>query len=199
MLVNYQAAKNSGGSSRILPCTSTCRQSLLSFQSSLCKFEVSTSKRMRITSAIICFALLASCSKDKFTNEPQITFNGFNMNVVGSDITSVNIPPHVKLDITDGDGDLGIVAGKDTAFIYLKNVLNGREDSVAFPDLGSAARKNFEAQLEVSLFDVLGGRTTNIPPRPYVDTLFFEVYVRDFNRNKSNVIITSEPFYYITR
>ncbi|RYG43325.1 MAG: hypothetical protein EOO01_21510 [Chitinophagaceae bacterium] len=153
---------------------------------------------MRTIFAIFFLLTIASCSKDKFTDEPQIEFKGFDINQATNTMTSLDPPPHVKLKVTDGNGDVGFIDGVDTAFVYLKNILNGREDSVRFPDLGSAARKNFEAELEVSLFDVIGGRTSNFPPRPYVDTLYFEVYMRDFNRNKSNVIITSEPFYFFT-
>jgi hypothetical protein len=35
-------------------------------------------------------------------------------------------------------------------------------------------------------------------PRPYTDTLYFEVFVKDFAGNKSNVIRTTAPFYYVT-
>ncbi len=34
-------------------------------------------------------------------------------------------------------------------------------------------------------------------PRPFVDTLYFEVYVTDFAKNKSNVIKTDKPVYLI--
>jgi len=39
--------------------------------------------------------------------------------------------------------------------------------------------------------------SSNQPNRPYTDTLFFEIFVRDFARNKSNVI-TTEPLYYLS-
>jgi hypothetical protein len=97
--------------------------------------------------------------------------------------------------VTDGNGDLGFNEGKDTSMIFVKNITTARLDSFILPDLSSVAGKNFEADIEVSLFNVLGASTR---PRPKVDTLYFEVYVTDFAKNKSNVIVSGDPLFYIS-
>jgi pullulanase/glycogen debranching enzyme len=68
-------------------------------------------------------------------------------------------------------------------------------DSFRFPDLSSVARKNMDVDIDVMIRDLLA--SSNQPNRPYTDTLFFEIFVRDFARNKSNVI-TTEPLYYLS-
>ena len=152
---------------------------------------------MRTAILILSLVVFASCSKDKFTNEPQLEFKRFDRDQWVGPIFTTQEPPHMIVEVTDGDGDLGFIAGQDTAFVYLKNLLNGDTDSLAFPNLASAAKKNFKADIEISIASVMTGRPGN-PPRPYSDTLYFEVYVKDFAKNKSNVVLTSEPFYLIT-
>ncbi|MEZ5028727.1 MAG: hypothetical protein R2765_08075 [Ferruginibacter sp.] len=65
-----------------------------------------------------------------------------------------------------------------------------------FPDLRAANKSNFKAEIDLGLLSVLGGRNLPVNQRPYVDTLYFEVYVTDFAKNKSNVLVTDQPFYY---
>ena len=66
------------------------------------------------------------------------------------------------------------------------------------PDLQTAAKTNFEADIDVTIDKVLDCR-----PVPgnllHTDTLYFEFYVKDFAKNKSNVITTPEPVYFICR
>lgn len=153
---------------------------------------------MRFWSVLLLTVIVVACNKDKFTDEPQIEFIRFDSNVA-SNFSSFNNQPHIILNITDKNGDLGFKPGSDTAFIYLKNMLTGRVDSsLHLPDLGTGATRNFEAELSVGLFSVLGGRDLPASQRPYTDTLYFEVYVKDFAKHKSNVILTSEPFIYHT-
>lgn len=151
---------------------------------------------MRLFSIIFSLVLLVSCSKDKFTREPQIKFEGFTSNNFVSPIFDENQAPRLILKVTDGDGDIGIDPGRDTAFIHMKNLLTGDSTSLMFPNLGSAAKKNFEAEVEASIFRVMRGDPP-AAPRPWIDTLFFEVYITDFDKNKSNVIVTPEPFFLI--
>lgn len=153
---------------------------------------------MRILSVLLLAVVLVSCEKDKYTDAPQIEFLRFDANVA-SNFTGFNNQPHMILNVTDANGDLGFKPNVDTAFIYLKNMLTGRVDSsLHFPDLGTGATKNFEAELSVGLFSILGGRDLPSSQRPYSDTLYFEIYIKDFAKNKSNVILTTEPFIYHT-
>lgn len=153
---------------------------------------------MRIVLLIATVFTLVSCNKDEFTDEPQIKFLRFDANQA-SNFTQLANQPHIFLEVTDANGDLGFKPGEDTAIIYLKNVFTNFIDSTLyFPDLGSSAKKNFKAEIRIGLFSVLGGRDLPFNQRPYSDTLFFEVYIKDFAKNKSNVLITPEPFIFHT-
>ena len=148
---------------------------------------------MRLT--IFIFALLltfTACNKDKFTTAPQISFKKFQPDQ-GNNYGSVANQPYLIFEITDSEGDIDT----DTARIYIRNTLTNKIDSFSFPEMGSAAGKNFKGDVQVGLFSVMGGRDLPATQRPYVDTLAFEVYVRDFAKNKSNVIL-AHPFYYFT-
>ena len=137
----------------------------------------------------------ASCKKDKFTTAPQIKYKSLSHNLV--DLSPTSAVPVFTLHITDAEGDLGI-NGNDVAWVYMKNLLTNKFDSVPFPDLQAAAKKNFEADIDVTIDKVLDCR-----PVPgnllHTDTLYFEFYVKDFAKNKSNVITTPEPVYFICR
>ncbi|MDB5201314.1 MAG: hypothetical protein JWQ27_723 [Ferruginibacter sp.] len=148
-----------------------------------------------------CLLLLAfsSCKKDKFTTAPQITFKSFKPNAYFSNSTADPINgPVMLLQLTDAEGDFGFTDGKDTSYIYVKNITVPpyKLDSMKFPDLSNATTKDLNVELSVRLSTVLA--KTIRPNRPYTDSLRFEVYVKDFAKNKSNVLVTPEPFYYIT-
>ena len=133
-----------------------------------------------------------ACKKDKYTTEPQITFKKLSHNAI--DLSPTSATPIVTLDITDAEGDLGITS-KDTAFIYMKNLLTNTFDSVPFPDLQSAGKSRFKAEIDLTLTKVIKCRS--LPGNPlHTDTLYFEFYVKDFAKNKSNVITTPEPVYF---
>jgi len=146
---------------------------------------------------IICF-IAVSCGKDKYTAAPQIRFKSVSPNQVFSNVTSPYDPsiPFITLNVTDAEGDFG-----DTAYVYVKRIINNvphyKLDSFKMPDISSIATKNFQADIRINSFDILRGDSTR-PQRPKVDTLTFEMYVKDFAKNKSNVIITNEPIFYVT-
>jgi len=144
----------------------------------------------------VAILLFAGCKKDKFTTEPQLSYKSIKPNAAYSNIPfNQQVIPVLTLHVTDAEGDLGYIDGSDTSKLYIKNLLNNREDSMILPNLSTAAVKNFEGDIEVTLSTVLGGSTR---PRPKTDTLFFEVYLKDFAKHKSNVIKTSDPVFYIT-
>jgi hypothetical protein len=148
---------------------------------------------MRITIFIVLTGIMfLSCNKDKFTNEPQISFKSFRPNTASFEHAG-EINPYLIFEIRDGDGDIGMTE-QDTAMIFIKNLLTNDEDSFNFPDLASSAGKDFKGDVEVAIFNILPPRS-GIEPR--IDTLTFEVYVKDFAKNKSNVI-TAAPFYFYT-
>ena len=72
------------------------------------------------------------------------------------------------------------------------NKLTNRFDSFPFPNIKLSAQNNFKAEIEIE-----ANLNHNCNPGTNVtDSLYYEIYVRDFARNKSNVITTSEPVYY---
>ncbi len=139
------------------------------------------------------FVVCAACKKDKFTTAPQIKYKSLSHNLV--DLSPTSAVPVFTLHITDAEGDLG-VSPNEVSYVYMKNLLTNTFDSVPFPDLQSAAKKNFEADIDVTIDRVL-----RCKPRPgnvlHTDTLYFEFYVKDFAKNKSNVVSTPEPVYFI--
>ena len=153
---------------------------------------------MRYTLLISIIVLFFSaCKKDKYTTAPQIVFKSFNP-AEGSNYNTNADAPKLVLEITDAEGDLGFIKGKDTSKVYIKNMLTGKEDSLILPNLSAVSKSNFKATIDVNLFSVMGGRTLPINQRPYADNLQFQVYVKDFAKNKSNVILTDKTFTFYT-
>lgn len=151
---------------------------------------------MRYTLVLtIAILLFTSCNKDKFTTVPQIEYKKLSHNAV--DLLPTSAVPVITIHITDAEGDIGFTA-KDTAFIYMKNLLTNKFDSVPFPDLQGATKNNFQADIDITISKVLDCR-----PIPggglHTDTLYFEIYVKDFAKNKSNVISTPDPVYFTCR
>ncbi len=145
----------------------------------------------------IAILFFTACKKDKYTTAPQIVFKSFNP-AEASTYTRFDDQPIMVLEITDAEGDLGNISPTEISKVYIKNMLTNKEDSIDFPDLRSVSKSNFKANIEVGLFSVLGGRDLPFSQRPYQDTLKFEIYVKDFAKNKSNVILTDKQFIYYT-
>lgn len=152
--------------------------------------------RTLIIIAILTF-IFAACTKDKFSSAPQIKFKSLKPNVFSRSNLNPLEGPVLTINLKDAEGDFGFNTGKDTSYVYVRNVTISpfKIDSLKFPDLANAKRQNLDADIDVLLRNVLAN--SNQPIRPYTDTLFFEVYVMDFAKNKSNVI-TAGPVYYIT-
>ena len=147
---------------------------------------------MRYTLGLtIAILLLSACNKDKFTTVPQIKYKSISPTAIVAGLAS---EPILTISITDAEGDIGLTA-KDTAFIYMKNLLTKDFDSLPFPDLQTSAKSNFKADVEFDTRKVF--KCKSLPGFPvHIDTLYFEVYVKDFAKNKSNVITTEQPVYY---
>jgi hypothetical protein len=105
--------------------------------------------------------------------------------------TSDTLLPVLTIHVSDAEGDLGLIAGSDTAFVIVKNLKTGVLDSVIFPYIKPIAVKNFDADVSIFMKQFLG------PYSPVRDTVFFDVYVKDFAKNKSNVLRTEKPVYFI--
>jgi hypothetical protein len=143
----------------------------------------------------IAILFFTACKKND-TSAPQIEFKSIDPNTAFSNI-SCNFQGGtiLTLHITDAEGDLGFIQGSDTSFVFIKNLLSNDLDSVRLPDIRTAAVKNFSADVDINLCNYLDASSR---PRPKTDTLYFEIYVKDFAKNVSNTIKTTDPVYYIT-
>ncbi|MBC7888049.1 MAG: hypothetical protein H7Z13_09165 [Ferruginibacter sp.] len=150
---------------------------------------------MRNTIIFFIISLLAvSCGKDKYTTAPQIKYKSLSPNSAPGNITSNNPNvPIIVINVTDAEGDLGSKDGKESK-IYIKNLLTSAVDSFPLPDIQSVSSKNFQADIRINTFSILRGSPRN-PPK--IDTLFYEIYVMDFAKNKSNVIKTGDPLFFV--
>jgi hypothetical protein len=133
-----------------------------------------------------------ACKKNKFTTAPQITFKSISPDITASNITNINAAPILTIRITDAEGDIGFKSGSDTSKIYIKTLLRNQLDSAFLPDIQTAGTKKFEADIVLNMFDYIkcrqGGSAT-----PRTDTAYYEIYVTDFAKNKSNIIRTEVP------
>ncbi|MEO7045668.1 MAG: hypothetical protein ABI091_10215 [Ferruginibacter sp.] len=153
--------------------------------------------------ASIFLVVLSSCSKDKFTSAPQIKFKSIAPNYFYDGTFSTDFPalPILHFQLTDAEGDIGINDTSHSSYVYIRNITtNPNElDSVKFPDLSKINHKNLNADIAISLFDQQDLLLVPDPGpgnRPHTDTLYYEVYVKDFANNKSNVVKMG-PLYYI--
>lgn len=144
----------------------------------------------------IAILFFTACKKDKFTTAPQISYKSLDPNAVYNNLP-VQTLPVLTIDVTDAEGDLGLTA-KDTARIFIKNLLTGKTDSsMTLPNLSTSAGRNFKGDVSITIRGgiLLEGTTR---PRPKTDTLFYEIYIKDFAKNKSNTIKTNDPLFIIT-
>lgn len=142
---------------------------------------------------IVIAAVLVGCGKDKFTTNPQISFKSISPNVLRSDVVKGGqVLPKLVIHVTDAEGDLGFIQGKDTGFIFIKTLINNKDTVFIMPDIKSVTTKDFQGDLIIEPPFVKSAR-----PSPKVDTLFYEIYVMDFAKHKSNVITTKDPIFFI--
>ncbi len=134
----------------------------------------------------------SACKKDKFNTVPQIKFKSISPNTWLSTNLDPTQGPILTINLTDAEGDFGFNDNKDTSYIYVKNITVPKLDSLKFPVLTGVKTKDLDVDLDINLRSVLLASST----LPHTDTLQFEVYVKDFAKNKSNVIIAG-PVYYV--
>jgi hypothetical protein len=143
---------------------------------------------------IIIAAVLAltACNKNKFTTAPQISFKSISPDITASNNANFFAAPVLTIRVTDAEGDIGFKPGSDTSRVYIKNILRNTLDSAFLPDIQTAGTKKFEADIVINLFDYIkckqGGSAT-----ARTDTAYYELYVTDFAKNKSNIIRTETP------
>lgn len=145
--------------------------------------------------AFICL-LFTGCKKGDFNTVPVISFKSIEPNVFQTDNVTPLGHPMLTITLKDAEGDFGFQDGFDTSYVYVKNtfLIPALEDSFKFPPLSGIDRKNLDVDVSVDLKALALGSGL---PGPNVDTLYFEVYVKDFAKNKSNVV-QAGPLYLVT-
>ncbi|HMT96635.1 MAG TPA: hypothetical protein PKC62_08105 [Ferruginibacter sp.] len=152
---------------------------------------------MKYLLAIIGISLLAlGCNKGDFNTVPVITFKSIEPNAFQTDNVTPLGHPMLTITLKDAEGDFGFNDGFDTSYVYVKNMFftPALEDSFKFPTLSGIDRKNLSVDVSVDLKALALGSGL---PGPNVDTIYFEVYVKDFAKNKSNVV-QAGPLYLVT-
>jgi hypothetical protein len=147
--------------------------------------------------------IFTSCKKSDGNSAPQIKFKKITSPFDNDNTLEL---PLLTISVKDADGDFGFKDGSDTSYIYVKNVSYSpfTIDSFKFPsNIANANIINNWVEAEVNLkirtpgnLSVITGSTR---PRPKTDTLYFEVYMKDFKKNKSNVLRTDDPMLLLFR
>jgi hypothetical protein len=145
-----------------------------------------------------------SCKKSDGNSAPKIKFKSITPEIFGGGSAATGIRPILLLEVSDDDGDLGFNEGKDTSYIFIKNLTVSpfRMDSFKFPaSLSQVPKSTFKSYQDVEI-DL--NKNTNRMAYPLStstsgarDTAFYEVYVKDFGKNKSNVIRTEKPLVFV--
>lgn len=143
---------------------------------------------------LLVLVAFSACKKDSFESTPQIKFVDISPNFLPMGINDPDHPaiPKLILEVTDAEGDFGGPGITDSSWIYIKNLRSNNMDSFRFPNLERAPKKDFKAEVSITLFNSLECYSS-APPSPRVDTSYFEVYVTDSKNHKSNVITTTKP------
>jgi hypothetical protein len=164
-------------------------------------------KMRKAITHIFLIAIIAGCGKASSDGVPEIRFKKITEQF-RTDITVSSpayVAPTLTIQLRDANGDFGFEDGKDTSYIYIRNisVLPGRIDSFKFPEilrkLPKGTLKNF-VDVDISLNGnrspgngLAYTRSTAPASGLVIDSSFYEVYVKDFKKKKSNVIITDKP------
>ncbi len=158
-----------------------------------------------LTIGLLLMVVIISCKKSDGNSAPQIKFKSV-IETYSSTIPVVSQPlPILTIQVSDDDGDLGFKDGTDTSYIYIKNVTVApfRIDSFKFPkELSSIPKTSFKSYVDVEIdLSKSNGPIIYKPSGSSSnrrDSLYFEVYIKDFKKNKSNVIKTDKPLVYTT-
>jgi hypothetical protein len=155
--------------------------------------------------ALLGSAIFFSCKKSDGSSAPEIKFKSIT-EALYSGASADSIRPILIIEVADDDGDLGFADGKDSSYIFIKNltVPTFRMDSFKFPaSLSQVPKSTFKSfqnvEIDLNANNVKLAYQSPTAASGKRDTAFYEVYVRDFGKNKSNVIRTDKPLVFVTR
>ncbi len=156
--------------------------------------------------ALLGTVIFFSCKKSDGNSAPKIKFKSITEEIPNA----AGGRPILTIQVSDDDGDLGFNEGIDTSYIFIKNltVAPFRMDSFKFPaSLAQIPKSTFKVYQDVDIdlnanpgpgraLAYASSVLTNTPRR---DSAYYEVYVKDLGKNKSNVLKTDNPLVFITR
>jgi hypothetical protein len=155
--------------------------------------------------ALLGSTIFFSCKKSDGNSAPKIKFKSIT-EALYSGAPADSIRPILLLEVADDDGDLGFNDGKDTSYIFIKNltVAPFKIDSFKFPaTLSQLPKSTFktyqDVEVDLNANNVKLAYQSATATSGRRDTAFYEVYVKDFAKNKSNVIKTDKPLVFVTR
>lgn len=150
----------------------------------------------------LAWAVTGCISKPKFALRPDIEFDRVTVSKVTDQLGNAADSISIAINFTDGDGDLGVLAGntEDNFFVSLYQRRNGtyvlfeQTDSTLdfngfFEDLSGGATGPIQGTLQYSFPSIKAASYTalNIPKN---DIWKFQVYIKDRSGNFSDTIFT---------
>ncbi|ATL48001.1 hypothetical protein COR50_12960 [Chitinophaga caeni] len=140
--------------------------------------------------AIALILVISACSKESSgDSKPAISFKEFSTDVLTLDFPS-DYKFGITLNIQDKDGDI-----EDSAFVKIR-FLDPPEDRnyqpYQMPELGVYGGKDIDAELVLYLNMIDFNRDN----QPEVDSVYFDIFVKDRKGNYSDTITTPKMAYH---
>lgn len=146
-----------------------------------------------IVSAVSCFGMVSCYKTPEFPIEPTLEFDTINVSNPYQALTAGSM----FLKFTDGDGDLGLLSTDDVVnvnSIFIKTVKYNKEDTSNIPFIPKRGTSDaISGTIEIKLGGTLSGLIDEadllLLQKP-LDTLVFDIYIRDRAGHNSNVVTT---------
>lgn len=145
--------------------------------------------RMKLLSTVVLIGLIAGCSKPpELPPEPNITGHGFNKTTIQSGVDTLI----VRIDYEDGDGNLGTPDGQSATNAFVKDTRFPAFPATEFtiPELNVTGVPQAISGSVWFTFEPIA--VPICTPGKDMDTLRFEIYIKDQDGNLSNTITTDE-------
>lgn len=146
-----------------------------------------------IVGAVSFFGMVSCYKTPDFPIEPTLEFDTINVSNPYQALTAGSM----FLKFTDGDGDLGLLSTDDVVnvnSIFIKTVKYNKEDTSNIPYIPKRGTSDaISGTIEIKLGGTLSGLIDEadllLLQKP-LDTLVFDIYIRDRAGHNSNVVTT---------
>lgn len=157
-------------------------------------------KIKNVLSLLCASVTFATCiSPPDYPIEPQIAFSSMTKTVMRQGYGSED-SVYITLSFTDGDGDLGSAgSSKDSLNVYITDKRNNKpvEQTYRIPYVPEAGAKNgISGEIKFLMYTTccLSLEPCRLPPPRAMDTLVYEIYIKDRAGHKSNAVKTNPIF-----